>query len=159
MKLSADSLIRALALAPHPEGGWYREVFRSPGTVIAGGRERSALTTILYLLAERGHSRWHRVEGDELWHFHDGAPLELFQLDPAGAAGENRTLSDGGDGTEPVAVVAAHRWQAARTSGAWSLVSCTMGPGFEFSELALLRDHPAEAAALAARHPEWSSMI
>jgi predicted cupin superfamily sugar epimerase len=156
---SAASLIRALALVRHPEGGWYRETFRSPRTVIAGGSERSALTTILYLLADGGHSRWHRVEWDEVWHFHDGEPLELFQLDPDGSGDVCRMLTHAGDGAEPVAVVPARHWQAARSTGGWSLVSCTMGPGFEFSELTLLRDHPAEAAALAARHPAWSTLI
>ena len=119
-------LLETLALAPHPEGGWYRQVFKSPATVTrhADGATRSALTTIYFLLAEGTFSRPHRVSSDEVWHFYEGDPLELVvgevcvRLDS-----ENR-----------VHVVPANVWQSARPLGAYTLVGCTVGPGFEFAD-------------------------
>ena len=155
----ARELIDHLGLAPHPEGGYYREVFRSPDLVRreGGGREaRSALTTIYFLLPAGAHSRWHRVESDEVWHHYEGAPLELLWIDEARESLRVERLGPvgAGEGTRPVFTVPARCWQAARTTGEYTLVGCTVGPGFEFADFAMLAGRPDEARALRERFPE-----
>jgi len=151
--MAVEALIRHYRLAPHPEGGWYRELHRGPASVSrADGQRRPGLTTILFLLPQGEISRWHRVSGaDESWHHAGGAPLELFCLAPQGGelrcqrlaslSAQPQMMSD--DASMPLAVVPAGWWQAARSLGAWSLVSCCVGPGFDFADFTLLRDLPA----------------
>jgi predicted cupin superfamily sugar epimerase len=155
----AAALTRLLRLVPHPEGGFYAEIFRSARTVHGGGEHgdqpRAALTSIDFLLVAGGHSRWHRVEADEAWHHHEGAVLELLWIDAARSALHVERLGPvDGAGTRPSAVVPAGCWQAARTTGAYTLVGCTVGPGFDFADFARLDDRPAEAAELRARFAE-----
>ena len=122
----AQQLIDGLRLESHPEGGWYRQVFKSDARVArtSDGADRSALTTIYFLLVEGTYSAWHRVQSDEVWHFYEGDPLEL--LTP-----ESVTRLDG---DHRVHVIRANEWQAARPLGAYTLVGCTVGPGFEFED-------------------------
>ena len=152
----AQEQIARFALQPHPEGGWYREWHRSHLTVSRqDGAERSGLTTILYLLEARQISRWHRVQGaDEAWQFVDGAALELFLLAPEGRAPLRQVLNAPlrDPAAEPLAVVPAGWWQAARSLGNWSLVSCAVGPGFSFDDFSLMRDLPVE------QHPQGASL-
>lgn len=123
----AERLIDRLGLAPHPEGGWFRETWRDRPA--DGGR--GAGTSILFLLARGERSHWHRVDATEVWHFHAGSPLELAVAD--GEHHEVVTLgSDPDAGCEPQGVVPARAWQAARTTGEWTLVGCTVSPAFEF---------------------------
>jgi uncharacterized protein len=132
--MNARELVEKLSLLPHPEGGWYREIYRSRERVQTRRGLRSALTTIHYLL-ERGQlSRWHVVTADEVWHFYRGAALELIGYDPATGRLERHVLGDVRDGNETVAVIPANVWQAARTLGDYSLVGCSVGPGFEFED-------------------------
>jgi predicted cupin superfamily sugar epimerase len=142
---SVDALIARHGLQPHPEGGYYRELHRSPLAVRRGdGQARSALTVILFLLPAGAISRWHRVQGaDESWHFIGGDPLELLQLPPGGGEAQARRLGfdPADDALLPLAVVPSGWWQAARSLGAWSLVSCCVGPGFSFDDFSLLADH------------------
>lgn len=145
MHTRAQTLIETLRLQPHPEGGWYRETFRSTQPVrrAADGALRSGLTTIFFLLAGGELSRWHRVNADEAWHHYEGAPLELLSFAPDGSAATSVAL-----GTEAAArmhVVPAGWWQAARPSGDYALVGCTVAPGFDFADFALLADLPAAA--------------
>jgi len=122
----AQQLIESLGLAPHPEGGWYRQVFKSGEHVTRhrDGAERSAITTIYFLLVEGTESAWHRVQSDEVWHFYEGDALELLTHEgPARLDADNRVF-----------VVRAGEWQAARALGAYALVGCTVGPGFEFDD-------------------------
>ncbi len=138
----AGALIQRLGLARHPEGGWYRELHRSEARVRReqDGARRQGLTLIVFLLERGEHSGWHRVHGsDEVWHHAGGAPLELWRLPENG--GEAKVLQLGAG--EPVAVVPAGWWQAARSLGGWSLVHCCVGPGFDFADFTLLRDLPA----------------
>jgi len=128
--LSAADIIRLLDLKPHPEGGHFRETFRDPRTI--DGR-RAASTAIYFLLARGERSHWHRVDAVEVWHYHAGSPLAL---DIAPATGPfDRTIlgPDLAAGERPQAVVPAHDWQAARSLGDWTLVGCTVAPGFEFA--------------------------
>ncbi|MGD9784768.1 MAG: cupin domain-containing protein [Hyphomicrobiaceae bacterium] len=127
--LTADDVIALLGLAPHPEGGFYRETFRDAAP--AGGRAHS--TAIYFLLPEGVTSRWHRVDAVEVWHWHAGTPLELLiapNSDQANILTLGNTLASG---ARPQAVVPAGHWQQARSLGAWTLVGCTVAPGFEFT--------------------------
>lgn len=126
--MTADDVIRILDLQPHPEGGHYREIFRDPRTL--GGR--SVGTAIYFLLKAGERSHWHRVDAAELWHFYDGAALELEIADEAG----RRVVILGPDltaGQRPLGVVPTGAWQAARSLGDWTLVGCTVAPGFDFA--------------------------
>ena len=132
-KLTADCIIRLLELKPHPEGGHFRETFRDSRQVDG----RAASTAIYFLLARGECSHWHRVDAVETWHWYAGAPLVL-EISPANARIERITLgSDIVAGERPQAIVPAHAWQAAQTRGDWTLVGCTVSPGFEFSAFEL----------------------
>lgn len=122
----AHQLIESLQLRPHPEGGWYRQVYKSADRVTRqhDGADRTALTTIYFLLIEGTSSAWHRVDSDEVWHFYEGDPLELMM----------KTSSVVLDASNRVHVIPAREWQAARPLGAYTLVGCTVGPGFEFED-------------------------
>jgi len=147
----ATRCIEALRLQPHPEGGYYREIYRSPQQVLAGDRIRAASTSIYFLLPEGEFSAWHVVQSDAQWHFYagaEGASLELHLL----GDGKHRTLELGRDllgGQLPQAMVPAGVVQAARPIGGWVLMGCTVAPGFDFADFALntaedlYRDFPA----------------
>jgi len=157
----AAHLIGTLGLSPHPEGGYYRRIFGSTSTVSPrdGRGERAAVSTIYYLLVAGDVSRWHRVASDEVWHHYEGAPLEMFTADPALDRVDANTLGTLADSTRPVVVVPAGMWQAARTTGEYTLVGCTVAPGFDFEDFELLRDAPAIAAEMRRRHPGLASLI
>lgn len=146
----AESLIEQLRLAPHPEGGFYRELHRSKSLImpIDGRSSRSAITTIYFLLPAGTVSRWHKVSSDEVWHYLEGAPLELLVADPGFEEVNRCILGPLREGHEPECVVDPHHWQAARTQGAYTLVACVVGPGFEFADFAMLRHHSNELALL-----------
>ncbi|MEL6336456.1 MAG: cupin domain-containing protein [Pseudomonadota bacterium] len=125
---SARDLIAALGLKPHPEGGWYTETWRS--TAADGGR--SPGTAIYFLLDAGEFSHWHRVDADETWHWYAGGPLSL-SLSPNGHDAEARVLGpEILAGQRPQITVPAGWWQAATSLGAYTLVGCTVAPGFEF---------------------------
>ncbi|HZP09819.1 cupin domain-containing protein [Methyloceanibacter sp.] len=126
--LSADEVIAHLGLKPHPEGGWYRETFRDARG--HGGRAHS--TAILFLLKAGEVSRWHRVDAAEIWHWYGGAPL-LLTVKGEDARHEYRLGSNLLAGEHPQALVPAGAWQTARSEGAWTLMGCTVAPGFDFS--------------------------
>jgi predicted cupin superfamily sugar epimerase len=128
--LSAEAIIRRLDLQPHPEGGHFRETFRDPAED-GGGRSRS--TAIYFLLAAGEVSAWHRVDAAEVWHFYAGAPLALT-LSPNGHDAEAHRLGPNiMSGETPQVVVPPGWWQAAESLGAWTLVGCTVAPGFDFA--------------------------
>lgn len=135
MPASAAEIVAALDLQPHPEGGHYAETWRGD----AGHDGRPVATAIHFLLAAGERSHWHRVDAAEVWLWHAGAPLDLaigphvVTLGPDVLAGEC-----------PQAVVPAGEWQAAESTGAWTLVSCVVAPGFDFAgfELAPPGFHP-----------------
>jgi predicted cupin superfamily sugar epimerase len=127
---AAESVVATLQLVPHPEGGWYRETWRAAGE----GGTRSPGTAILYLLEAGCRSHWHRVDADEMWLWHAGAPLDLLIADANDTNPARITL--GGDvtrGYTPQALVPATRWQAAEARDGWALVSCVVVPGFDFA--------------------------
>ena len=157
----ARQLRDLLRLEPHPEGGFYREVFRSAEQVDPGdGRAgRSALTVIWFLLADGGHSRWHRVASDEVWCYVEGDPLELLRIDEGVTGFAREVLGPVGEGAAAVRVVPAGEWQAARTAGAYTLVSCSVAPGFDFADFAMLADLPDDAERVRERFPETAELI
>lgn len=125
--LSADEIVARLGLQPHPEGGHFRETFRAPD---AG---RAASTAIFFLLKAGERSHWHRVDADEVWHHYAGAPLELSMSDDGRAPRHRRLGCDFDIGEMPQIVVPRGVWQAARSLGNWTLVGCTVAPGFDFA--------------------------
>ena len=125
--METDKIIARYRLAPHPEGGHYRETFRAP----AGDGGRGAVTSIYYLLRAGEVSAWHRVDAVEIWNFHAGAALSL-ELSLDGIATASHRLGAGA-GAEPQVAVPAGAWQSARTEGAWTLVGCTVAPAFTFA--------------------------
>jgi predicted cupin superfamily sugar epimerase len=129
--MTADEIIRLLDLRPHPEGGHYRETFRDRQTVDAVPG-RSTSTAIYFLLKAGEISRWHRVDAAEVWHWYAGAPLSLAIVDN-GSRRDIRLGTDLAAGERPQAVVPARAWQQAHSLGAFTLVGCTVAPGFEFA--------------------------
>lgn len=127
---TAADVIALLGLEPHPEGGHFRETFRDAEP--AGGRSHQ--TAIYFLLAAGETSRWHRVDATEIWHWHAGAPLELsVAAEAGGPVVVHRLGADLAGGERPQGVVPKDAWQSARSTGAWTLVGCTVAPGFDFA--------------------------
>lgn len=126
--LSVDDVIRLLQLQPHPEGGHYRETFRD----LSGNSGRAASTAIYYLLAKDEISHWHRVDATEIWHWYAGAAILLSIVPRDGIAMHTRLGPDLTTGERPQAVVPKDHWQRACTCGDWTLVGCTVAPGFLF---------------------------
>ena len=152
----ASALIEALGLAPHPEGGFFRELYRDPATAPhpASGEPRSCVTCIYFLLERGTFSALHRVAQTEIWHHLDGGPLEIATLSDAGAAARV-TLGKHIEAAEVLQyVVPAGVWQAAAPTADWALVGCTVAPGFDFADFEmpgraeLLALFPREAALI-----------
>ena len=160
LPIRADELIATLQLQPHPEGGFYREVFRSTVAVQALDRvvTRSAVTTIYFLLTEGAYSRWHRVQADEIWHWYEGAPLELFMAPPDVTHVQRVCLGPVTDTQRCVATVPAGWWQAARPIGAYALMGCSVAPGFEFDDFTFLIDAP-EASKMQAMPAPYDELL
>ena len=126
--MTGATIIEALGLQPHPEGGWYRETYRAgaePG-------HRSAGTAIYYLLQAGERSHWHRVDAVEVWHWYAGSPL-LLSVSDGETVRQHRLGDDLASGERPQAVVEPFEWQSAETMGDWTLCGCTVAPGFEFA--------------------------
>lgn len=130
--MTADDIIAHLNLAPHPEGGFYRQ------TWVAENTGRPTGTCIYFLLRDGQASHWHRVDATEIWHYYAGAPLILsLAADDAGPAQDLTLGPDLAAGQAPQLIVPEQHWQAARTTGDWTLVGCTVSPGFDFSGFTL----------------------
>lgn len=129
--MTADEIITQLGLAPHPEGGWYRETWAAPTP------GRPVGTCIYFLLQQGERSHWHRVDATEIWLFHAGAPLLLSISPDAGGPARDHVLTADLTTGAPQCIVPAHHWQSARSSGAYTLVSCTVCPGFQFDGFTL----------------------
>ena len=148
-----DELVRALGLQPHPEGGYYKETYRARAQVETPRGARAAGTAIYYLLPRGEFAAWHQVASDEVWHFYDGAPLTLYLLNEQGleAVALGREVSRG---ERPQVIVPAGVLQAAVPRGDYTLVGCTVAPGFDFADWEL----PARDA-LVARYPEHAELF
>ncbi len=141
-----EDLIKTYKLSPHPEGGYYREIYRSDFNVRSerAAATRAAVTHIYFLLKKGQFSRFHRVVHDEIWHHYQGAPLTLIRFD--GNAVTKETIGPGQD--HFTAVVPGTVWQAAESTGEYSLVGCTVAPGFDFKDFSFLSDSPADLTVL-----------
>jgi uncharacterized protein len=141
----AAELIRVLGLQPHPEGGHYRETFRS--AIVQGSQrgERAASTAIWFLLQGGQVSRWHRVLADECWHWYEGAPIDLHLCEKPGLPASILRLGPVADGVRPQCVVPAGWWQAAIPAGVYVLAGCTVAPGFDFADFTMIRPQDADA--------------
>ena len=131
--MTAQQIIDRLQLIRHPEGGWFRETWRAP----APEGQRASGTCIFFLLPEGEASHWHRVDATEIWLYHAGAPLILsLSADETGPATDHLLTPDLDQGL-PQLIVPEQHWQAARSTGAYTLVSCTVSPGFDFAGFTL----------------------
>jgi uncharacterized protein len=166
--MRTHELIETLRLQRHPEGGWYREVFRSAAQVTPphGRPQRDALTCIYFLLEASQQSRWHRVLSDEVWVHLEGVPIALWTCDAAfrTAPAHARLGPVDAHGTRPQHVVPAGQWQAARpiiahSSGDYSLAACMVAPGFDFADFSLMTPDGDEAAQLRHHWPDLAGLI
>lgn len=137
-----ENLIARFNLAPHPEGGFFREIYRSDQQVWSGtaSSDRAAATHIYFLLPRGQVSRFHRVIHDEIWHIYQGDPLRLIQFD--GIRVKETCIGTGCP--DFTTVVPAGTWQAAASTGTFTLAGCTVAPGFDFTDFSFLADHPAD---------------
>ena len=153
MNSEASALIARLSLEPHPEGGWYRETHRSAARVTtSAGLERSAATSIYFLLTSEAFSAFHRIASDETWHFYRGARLSIEIIAPDGVH-ERREIgaNDVWQTTVPAGAYFASHVDAA---GGYALVGCDVAPGFEFDDFEI-----AERASLRAKYPAHASLV
>ncbi|MCH2161730.1 MAG: cupin domain-containing protein [Phycisphaerales bacterium] len=135
--LDIDAIVQRLQLAPHPEGGFYRQTWvesDAPGV-------RSHGTAIYFLLPGNVENRWHRIDAAEMWHYYAGAPLDLhLSHDPPASEEVLHLGTDLDAGQRPQAVVAPHQWQRAESLGEWTLVGCTVSPAFQFEHFEMMGD-------------------
>jgi len=157
----AAELVAVLQLQRHPEGGYYRETFRSAHSVSSArhGGPRSALTTIDFLLARGQFSAWHRVASDEVWHLLEGPALRLWLMPPSLDRVESVDLGVTSAATKPRHTVAAQWWQAAEPLGEYALVGATVGPGFDFADFAFLRGDADAVAAITRLQPDLLRLL
>lgn len=151
----AEQLIRELALQAHPEGGFYRRQFTSSHVDEA---RRPCCSAILFLLPAGMVSRWHRIDADEVWHFHEGAPLELLIADSEQSV-RRESLGPVEPGQLPQRVVPANAWQAARSLGDFTLAGCTVAPEFRFEHFSLLDDEVDAQAAWPALLRDYAEFL
>jgi len=130
--VSAETIIETLGLKPHPEGGWYTETFNNS----TDDGTRGALSVIYYLLEKGQTAHWHRVvDADEVWLWHGGAPLNLYQRSADGAVMKNILGMDAANGQTPQVIIPQGMWQSASATEGWSLFSCVVGPAFVFDKM------------------------
>jgi len=157
--LRARALIDKLDLEPHPEGGSYRELHRSSARVQTARGDRAAITAIYYLLERNQIARWHVVESDEIWHFYEGSPLELLAYDPEARVLVRHVLGDTREDHQRVAVIRPGFWQAARSLGDFSLVGCSVGPGFDFQDFRFVASLSRHGAHFEGELAPFSSLL
>jgi predicted cupin superfamily sugar epimerase len=155
--MTADEIMEKLGLTPHPEGGFYRETYRSRHIIEAGGRgKRAAATAVLFLVTAESFSAMHRLASDEIYHFHAGDPLEMLILPQQGPALTRLLGPDPAAGMEPQVLVPAGAWQGSRVKpgGRWTLFGTTMSPGFAFEDF-----EPGRRQDLEKLFPDMGVMI
>ncbi len=157
MDVTVPGLIEKYALLPHPEGGYYKEMYRSAGIIPQAALppnfngDRSFATAIYFLLEQGNFSAFHRIQSDECWHFYAGQPLHVHVLHENGSY---QLITLGGNEGQYQAVVPAGSWFASETTGNFSFVGCTVAPGFDFTDFEL-----AKAAALGDAYPGYIALI
>ena len=158
MKYSAQNWVEKLQLQPHPEGGYFKETYRSSVSNNFDGFEgiRNVSTGIYFLLTKNNFSAFHRIKSDEMWHFYAGDALEIFVIDRNGKLEIIKLGTDLEHGEVPQAVVPANCWFASRVFklGSFSLVGCTVAPGFDFADFEM-----AERDDLTKHYPQHTDII
>jgi len=161
MNKKALELIDILELIPHPEGGYYREIYRSESKLISpvNGEMRNSLTDIYFLLVSGQISRLHRVVHDEIWHFYEGDPLELVEVQSDDL--EMSKILLGGDNSivRYKHCIKGGNWQAAYSTGEYSLVGCTVAPGFDFTDLEFLKENADVHSTFLKKNPKLLDLI
>ena len=137
MDLTADEIVHILKLQPHPEGGAFRETYRSP-ILAQTDAPHSVCTAIYFLIRKDKATAWHRVKNDEIYHFYYGAPVELSLIDTSGKLSKHILGTDVKNGERPQIIIPANDWQSARSLGEYSLFGCTVSPGFDFNDFELI---------------------
>ncbi|MFC1925926.1 cupin domain-containing protein [Chloroflexota bacterium] len=157
----AQELIDILGLSPHPEGGYYKEVYRSGSKLSSpvNNEVRNALTDIYFLLVSGQVSRFHKVVHDEIWNFYEGDPLELIEIKPDTLEVSRTVLGDKGCNISYKHCVEGNNWQAACSRGEYSLLGCTVAPGFEFSDFEFLKDNKDLHDRITENNPELSAFM
>jgi hypothetical protein len=160
VKTAAD-YVEHLDMQTHPEGGWYKETYRSegaiPSSVLNGfDGDRSFATGIYFLLTSENFSAFHRIKSDEMWHFYDGDGLTVHEIKPNGEYTEHKLGLNLKNGEQPQLVIGANSWFASevKKGGTWCLVGCTVSPGFDFQDFEL-----AERNVLRGLFPNWAVLI
>ena len=150
MSLNAEELIEFYGLEKHPEGGYFRESYRAPDTVTVGRGERNSFTAIYFLLKAGDRSRLHRIKSDEVWHFYEGGPITVAQIEPDGRVQYTIMGKDAASGQKLQHAVPAGCWFGAFPCAGteFSLTGCTVAPGFDFTDFEL-----GERAALLEQLP------
>ena len=153
--------VQYLEMQPHPEGGWYKETYRSQGSIPSSligefDGDRSFSTGIYFLLTKANFSAFHRIKSDEMWHFYDGDGLIVHEINPNGDYIKHQLGLDLENGERPQLVISANSWFASevKTGGNWCLVGCTVSPGFDFQDFEL-----AEGSELVAHFPKHGQLI
>lgn len=157
----AAELLAELGLEPHPEGGYFRVIHRSALAVHPddGRPPRVALSAIQYLLPAAEHSRWHAVRSDEQWTYLEGEPLELLIIEPRSRHLRQISLGPLAAGYQPATVVPAGSWQAARVASRYCLVTCTVGPGFDYADFKLLGEDPDASGLIRRAWPALTILL
>ncbi len=157
----AQELIKILALSPHPEGGYYKEIYRSKNKIISpkNNEIRSAVTDIYFLLFAGQVSRLHKVAHDEIWHFYEGDPLALVEIEADNLQVARILLGDKNTVPKYQHCIEGGNWQGAYSSGDYSLVGCTVAPGFDFSDFEFLKDNQSMCADILAKKPLLSRLV
>ncbi len=155
-RIAAAEVIRQLSLEPHPEGGFYREVYRAREQLTLPRGTRACSTAIYFLVTAEAFSSLHRIAADEVWHFYTGDAVDIPCLAPDGTRTDLRLGLDLTAGERPQHVVPARSWFGARVAagGAWALVGCTVAPGFDFADFEL-----AGRASLTALYPAHATLV
>ena len=156
MKDRVKELIHLFQLTKHPEGGYFREVYRSDKTVKIDelGNERSSLTDIYFLLTQTDISRFHRLKHDEVWHFYEGAPLTLMELKPDSLDISEVIIGSPGPLLAYKHCVKGSNWQSAYSHGPYSFVGCTVGPGFNFDDFEMMTHYKETMTAVLSKYPK-----
>jgi len=160
MNKRAEKLINELKLIPHPEGGYYRETYCSESKLISpvNGEIRNSLTDIYFLLVSGQVSRFHRVIHDEIWHFYEGDPLELIEIQ-SDSFGMSKIILGDNAIVKYKHCIKGGNWQAAYSAGEYSLVGCTVFPGFDFSDFEFLKEDADAQTIFLEKNPKLSNLI
>jgi len=154
-KKTKEDIIKSFDLQPHPEGGYFKETFRSKGSMEVNGKSRNISTAIYYLLAENDFSAFHRIKSDEIWHFYAGEILEIVEITPERSLIKHLLGADYAT-SNPMVVIPAGSWFAARVKDkrGFAFVGCTVAPGFDFEDFEM-----AKRSDLLAKHPSMTNTI